>query len=72
LLLYTDGLTEARGSGALGSDRYGEEALRDLGSRLAPASADRAVAAIIAVLRDLGDRVDDDVAVLALGVRAPS
>jgi phosphoserine phosphatase RsbU/P len=70
LLLYTDGLTEARTSGAAGTDRYGDEALLALAADLAPATADTAIAAIIAVLQDLGDRVDDDVAVLALGVRA--
>lgn len=72
VLLYTDGLTEARTSGAAGRGRYGDEALLALAAELAPATAETAIAAIIALLRDLGDGVDDDVAVLALGVRLRS
>jgi sigma-B regulation protein RsbU (phosphoserine phosphatase) len=72
LLLYTDGLTEARTSRAASRERFGEEALLALAAELAPATADTAIAAVIAVLRELGDCVDDDVAVLALGVRARS
>ena len=37
-----------------------------------PASSRARLAAIIALLRDLGDRVDDDVTLLARGVRARS
>ena len=70
VLLFTDGLTEARTPDAAGTDRYGDEALRALAADLAPATADTVIAAIIAVLHELGDQVDDDVAVLALGVRA--
>ena len=68
LLLFTDGLTEARAPDAAGRGRYGDEALRALAAELAPATADTAVAAISALLHDLGDQVEDDVAVLALGV----
>ncbi len=70
MLLFTDGLTEARTPGAAGRSRYGDEALHELAADLAPTTADAAIAAIIGLLGDLGDRVDDDVAVLALGVRA--
>jgi phosphoserine phosphatase RsbU/P len=70
VLLFTDGLTEARTPDAAGTDRYGDEALRAMAADLAPATADKVIAAIIAVLHELGDQVDDDVAVLALGVRA--
>jgi sigma-B regulation protein RsbU (phosphoserine phosphatase) len=66
LLLYTDGITEARTS--VPDARYGDEALRDLAASLAPASAASAVAAIIALLDRLGAGVEDDTAVLALGV----
>jgi sigma-B regulation protein RsbU (phosphoserine phosphatase) len=70
MLLFTDGLTEARSSDAAGGDRYGDVALRALAAELAPATADTVVAAIVALLHELGEQVDDDVAVLALGVRA--
>jgi sigma-B regulation protein RsbU (phosphoserine phosphatase) len=66
LLLYTDGLTEAR-TGESGN-RYGDEALRDLAASLAPASAASTVAAIVALLDRLGRGVEDDTAVLALSV----
>ncbi|MFP8962079.1 SpoIIE family protein phosphatase [Streptomyces nanhaiensis] len=81
LLLYTDGLTEAR-TGRRGKryggrheerygERYGEEALLDFAAGLAPTSAAGAVAAVGALLEGLGEGVDDDTAVLALGVPAP-
>jgi phosphoserine phosphatase RsbU/P len=70
VLLYTDGLTEARTSATAGRDRYGDDALLALAAELAPATADDAIAAVVALLGDLGAGVEDDVAVLALGVRA--
>jgi phosphoserine phosphatase RsbU/P len=70
LLLYTDGLTEARAGDP--DTRYGDEALRDLAASLAPASAASVIAAITALLDRLGGGVEDDTAVLALGVpRSP-
>ena len=71
LLLYTDGLTEARtGSGR---DRYGDQALQAFAAGLAPATAAAAIDAITALLEGLGDGLDDDVAVLALSVpRSPA
>lgn len=70
LLLYTDGLTEAR----VGPNRdhlFGEEALRAFGAEHAPASAGETVTALNALLKGFGDGLDDDTALLALGVPAP-
>jgi sigma-B regulation protein RsbU (phosphoserine phosphatase) len=69
LVFYTDGLTEAH-TGV--NDRYGEEALLDFASALAPATAQRAVTALRELLTDLGSGVDDDTAVLAIGVPLPN
>jgi sigma-B regulation protein RsbU (phosphoserine phosphatase) len=67
LLLYTDGLTEARTSPGSGR-RYGDEALRDFAAGLAPASAQATVSALIGLLEGFGDGLADDTALLALGV----
>jgi sigma-B regulation protein RsbU (phosphoserine phosphatase) len=67
LLLYTDGLTEARIDGT--RERYGEDALLRFGHSLAPASAREAVDAVVAVIAGFGTGLDDDVALLALGRR---
>ena len=66
LVLYTDGVLDAKGSG----DRFGEERLRD--ALTGSASADDAVAAVDRALADWreGDQ-DDDTAVLAIQ-RAPA
>ena len=69
LLLFTDGLTEARTPDGDGTRRYGDDALSTLAAKLAPTTADAAITAIIAVLSRLGTCVEDDTAVLALGVR---
>ncbi|MFD9390795.1 PP2C family protein-serine/threonine phosphatase [Streptomyces sp. NPDC060000] len=69
LLLYTDGLTEAR----TGEDRgslYGDEALRDFVAKHAGRSPQAVVEALIGLLDDFGDGLDDDTALLALGVPA--
>ena len=68
LLLYTDGLTEARTDDSGG--RYGEEALLAFAGELAPAGASDAVAAVTGLLDGFGEGLDDDTAVLALGVPA--
>jgi sigma-B regulation protein RsbU (phosphoserine phosphatase) len=68
LLLFTDGLTEARAPTTDQSGRYGDEALRAFARDLAPSTAAAAVTAIIALLESLGDGCQDDTAVLALGV----
>jgi len=61
----TDGLTEAR----LGTDtRYSEEALLD--DLRGPASARSVITAATRLLTGFGDGVEDDTALLALGVRA--
>jgi phosphoserine phosphatase RsbU/P len=65
LLLYTDGLTEARtGRGA----RYDEQPLREFLTTLAPTTAPDVVAAVRTLLDGFGDGLDDDTAVLAFGV----
>ncbi|MEJ3654015.1 PP2C family protein-serine/threonine phosphatase [Actinomycetes bacterium KLBMP 9759] len=66
LVLYSDGLTEARIDA--GRNRYEEEHLLAFATSLAPASPIAVVASIQSLLTQFGDGVDDDVAVLALGV----
>lgn len=66
LMLYTDGLTEARTDDVGG--RYGEEALLDFADGLAPVGAEAAVAAVARLLDGFGTGLDDDTALLALGV----
>jgi sigma-B regulation protein RsbU (phosphoserine phosphatase) len=65
LLLYTDGLTEARvGGGA----RYDEEDLQEFLTVLAPTTAAEVVTTLRGLLGGFGDGLDDDTAILALGV----
>ncbi|MFH8800836.1 PP2C family protein-serine/threonine phosphatase [Streptomyces sp. NPDC017936] len=69
LLLYTDGLTEAR----TGEDRtalYGDEALRAFAVGHAGRPAHAVVQALAGLLDDFADGLDDDTALLALGVPA--
>ncbi|QQC93365.1 PP2C family protein-serine/threonine phosphatase [Streptomyces alfalfae] len=69
LLLYTDGLTEAR----TGQDRtsmYGEDALRAFVARQAGQPPHAVVQALAGLLDEFGDGLDDDTALLALGVPA--
>jgi sigma-B regulation protein RsbU (phosphoserine phosphatase) len=68
LILYSDGLTEARTGTA--DDRYGQNALQTFVSDLAPTTAPAVVAALTKLLDAFRDGLDDDVAVLALGVLA--
>jgi sigma-B regulation protein RsbU (phosphoserine phosphatase) len=65
MLLCTDGLTEAR-TPTNRDDRYDEERLLAFADDLGRASASIAIAAVARLLADLGDGVEDDVAVLAL------
>ncbi|MFR9805252.1 SpoIIE family protein phosphatase [Pseudonocardia sp. RS010] len=65
LLLYTDGLPEAR-TGA-GADRYDEDRLREFGAALPPVSAKGVVDAVEELLAGFTG-IDDDIALLALGV----
>jgi sigma-B regulation protein RsbU (phosphoserine phosphatase) len=66
LLLYTDGLTEARTETADG--RFEEEALLTFTAAIAPTTAPAAVAALTTLLAELGPGLEDDVAVLAISV----
>ncbi|MER5658382.1 MULTISPECIES: SpoIIE family protein phosphatase [unclassified Streptomyces] len=69
LLLYTDGLTEAR----TGPQRelYGEGALRAFAVAQAAAGPKALITALTGLLTSFGDGLDDDTALLALGVPAP-
>jgi sigma-B regulation protein RsbU (phosphoserine phosphatase) len=66
-VLYTDGLIEARTGG---DTRYSEEELLDFASTLPPISATGAVDALVGLLARFGKGVEDDTAVLAIGVPA--
>ncbi len=70
LLLYTDGLTEAR----TGPDRelYGEDALQAFTIAQPPAGPQALITALTGLLASFGDGLDDDTALLALGVPAPT
>ncbi|MCW0212737.1 MAG: SpoIIE family protein phosphatase [Pseudonocardia sp.] len=71
LLLYTDGVIEARIDEA--RNRYDEAGLLRFASTLAPATAPDAITATAALLAGFGDGLDDDTALLAIGApgRAP-
>ncbi|MEV5357824.1 SpoIIE family protein phosphatase [Streptomyces sp. NPDC052693] len=71
LVLYTDGLTEAR-TGPGGDDRYGEDALLAFGAGLAPAAPAAVISALTGLLEGFGDGLDDDTALLALGAPFPA
>jgi sigma-B regulation protein RsbU (phosphoserine phosphatase) len=66
LLLYTDGLTEARTHGSV---RYSEEQLRDDLAGLTPATAPAVITAVTRLLAGFGAGVEDDTALLALGIQ---
>jgi phosphoserine phosphatase RsbU/P len=69
MVLYTDGLTEARTG--IGTERYDDDdALLAFASAHAPSSAADVVAAIESLLSGLGSGLDDDVAIMAMGVPA--
>ncbi len=65
VLLYTDGLSEARVEGRI---RYTEDGLRDFVAGVAEPAAPSVIAALTGLLVDFGDGVEDDTALLALGV----
>ncbi|MFD4244240.1 PP2C family protein-serine/threonine phosphatase [Streptomyces sp. NPDC058525] len=69
LLLYTDGLTEAR----TGTRRelYGEDALRAFAARHGHGGPHRLITALTALLDGFGEGLNDDTALLALGVPRP-
>lgn len=69
LLLYTDGITEAR----TGEDRtalFGDEALLAFAADHADRPPNALVEALTGLLHGFGDGLDDDTALLALGVAA--
>lgn len=65
LLLYTDGLTEARVGPE--RERFGDEALLDFAAEHSGKAPEQVVDALIGLLHGFGDGVDDDTALLALG-----
>ncbi|WP_307846008.1 PP2C family protein-serine/threonine phosphatase [Actinospica durhamensis] len=65
LLLYTDGLTEAR---TKAGPRYSEENLRTFAASLAPVGAHALIDALTDLLERFGDGLEDDTALLALGM----
>ncbi|MET7746526.1 SpoIIE family protein phosphatase [Streptomyces sp. NPDC005385] len=69
LLLYTDGLTEAR----IGPQRelYGEDALRTFTAAQPAAGPQALITALTGLLAGFGEGLDDDTALLALGVPDP-
>jgi sigma-B regulation protein RsbU (phosphoserine phosphatase) len=71
LLLYTDGLTEAR-TGEDRKDLYGDEALLAFVADHAGEPPEAVLSALSGLLDDFGDRLDDDTALLLLGVPAAS
>ncbi|MFJ2101443.1 PP2C family protein-serine/threonine phosphatase [Streptomyces anulatus] len=70
LLLYTDGLTEAR-TGP-GRELYGEDALQAFTIAQPSAGPQALITALTGLLASFGDGLDDDTALLALGVPAPT
>ncbi|MFJ9523157.1 PP2C family protein-serine/threonine phosphatase [Kitasatospora sp. NPDC101801] len=69
LLLYTDGLTEAR----VGPERalYGEDALLAFTAGLPAAGPQALIGALTGLITGFGDGLDDDTALLALGAPTP-
>lgn len=67
LLLYTDGLTEAR-TGEGRTSLYGDEALHAFATGHAGRSPDAIIEALTGLLDGFGNGLDDDTALLALGV----
>jgi sigma-B regulation protein RsbU (phosphoserine phosphatase) len=70
LLLYSDGLTEARPAGT-GGERYSEEELLDFLTVSRPTTASEVISALTALLTEFGDGVEDDTALLALSIPRP-
>ncbi|GGQ31777.1 SpoIIE family protein phosphatase [Streptosporangium pseudovulgare] len=68
VLMYTDGLTEARVDS--GRALFGDGALLDFAARLAPATAKDTITAVTGLLHGFGDGLDDDTATMAFGVPA--
>ncbi|MFD7613938.1 PP2C family protein-serine/threonine phosphatase [Streptomyces sp. NPDC059828] len=69
LLLYTDGITEAR-TGPTNDKLYGDDALRGFAAGHASATASELITALTGLLDSFGNGLDDDTALLALGIPA--
>ncbi|MFF2815323.1 PP2C family protein-serine/threonine phosphatase [Kitasatospora cineracea] len=69
LLLYTDGLTEAR-TGPTRESLFGDEALLAFATDQAPTTPQGLIEALTVLLKGFGDGLEDDTALLALGVNA--
>ncbi|XKK40059.1 SpoIIE family protein phosphatase [Nocardiopsis sp. ARC36] len=69
LLLYTDGLTEAR-TGPRRDTLYGEDGLLAFAAEHVPSSPSKVINALSDLLWSFGEGLDDDTALLALGVPA--
>ncbi|MFD3540253.1 PP2C family protein-serine/threonine phosphatase [Streptomyces sp. NPDC058662] len=69
LLLYTDGLTEAR-TGEGRTSLYGDEALLAFAAEHARTPPHAVIEALTGLLDGFGDGLDDDTALLAIGVPA--
>ncbi|MEV0123662.1 SpoIIE family protein phosphatase [Streptomyces sp. NPDC050703] len=69
ILLYTDGLTEAR-IGQTRESMFGDEALRAFAAEHTSATVHEVIGALSKLLESFGDGLDDDTALLALGVPA--
>ncbi|MEV4350457.1 SpoIIE family protein phosphatase [Actinoplanes sp. NPDC049596] len=67
LVLYTDGLSEARTGG---DERFGVEAVTRFAAALAPAGASAVVDAVVGLLDGFGPGLEDDTAVMAVSVPA--
>jgi phosphoserine phosphatase RsbU/P len=68
IILYTDGLTEARTSTP--EQHYGSQALLAFARRIAPAAAPAAVAALTELVSGFGPGLVDDTAIMALSITA--
>jgi sigma-B regulation protein RsbU (phosphoserine phosphatase) len=66
IILYTDGLTEARTDTP--GQRYGSKELLAFAHRIAPATATAAVGALTELITGFGPGLDDDTAIMALSV----
>ncbi|MFG2266984.1 PP2C family protein-serine/threonine phosphatase [Streptomyces sp. NPDC048720] len=71
LLLYTDGLTEAR-TGPTRDSLYGEDGLLAFAADHASATPQALIAALTELLEGFGDGLDDDTALFAIGAPAPT
>jgi sigma-B regulation protein RsbU (phosphoserine phosphatase) len=69
LVLYTDGITEARTPDSEHADkRYGVDAVTQFVQGLAPTNAASVIDAFVELLDNFGDGLDDDTAVMAISV----